>query len=127
MRRDLLKWPMALLFATSGVAHFAVTDTFMKIMPPWLPEPRALVWISGAAEIVLAVLLLDPALEREAAWGLVALLVAVFPANIQMWLDAGTPASQFPTVTPFAAAVRLPFQALLVWWAYVLTRPRTQA
>ena len=95
------------------------------MMPAWLPAPRALVLISGAFEIGLALLLLfSPRRGRAAAWGLFALLIAVFPANVQMYLTAGTPASAFPALSPFWAAARLPFQAVLLAWAYVLTRPK---
>ncbi len=122
--RFWLRWPLGLLFITSGVGHFVKTALYMKMMPPWLPAPRGLVLLSGAVEITLAVLLFSPRHERAAAWGLLATLIAIFPANVQMYLTAGTPASPFPGLSPFWAAVRLPLQALLLAWAYALARPK---
>ena len=123
--RAFLRWPFGLLFVASGAGHFAKTALYMKMMPPWLPAPRGLVLASGAAELALALLLLfSPRHERAAAWGLFAALIAIFPANIQMYLTAGTPASPFPDLSPFWAAARLPFQAVLLGWAYALARPK---
>ena len=122
--RFWLRWPLALLFLASGVGHFAKTALYLKMMPPWLPAPRPLVLLSGAVELVLAVLLFSPRHERAAAWGLFATLIAIFPANIQMYLTAGTAASPFPDLTPAWAAARLPFQAVLLAWAYALARPK---
>src|SRR5271165_1250033 len=79
------KCVFAALFITSGVGHFVATDLFVKIMPPYIPFHRELVLLSGVFEIALGVLLLFPKTTRLAAWGLVALLIAVFPANIYMF------------------------------------------
>jgi uncharacterized membrane protein len=121
------RWPLGLLFCVSGVGHFAATATYMKMMPPELPAHRELVLLSGAAELACGVLLFSPAHEALAAWGLIALLLAIFPANLQMARAAGTAASPFPSVSPFWAYARLPLQALMIWWAYQFTRPKTQA
>jgi uncharacterized membrane protein len=110
----------AALFLVSGVGHFATTETFVKIMPPYLPRPRELVLLSGAAEIALGVLLLIPGTTRLAAWGLMALLVAVFPANLYMDQHP----ELFPSIPPIALRVRLPLQGLLILWAYAYTRSR---
>ena len=120
--RRLSKLPIGFLFLASGVCHFAYTDTFQRMMPPELPWHRELVLISGAVEIALAVLFFSPRHERPAAWGLIATLIAVFPANLQMYRTAGTPAAVMPDVTPFWAAVRLPLQAVLIAWIYQYTR-----
>jgi len=124
--RQLSKLPLGLLFLASGVGHFAYTDAYMRMMPPELPWHRELVLISGAIEITLAVLFFSPRHERLAAWGLIAALAAIFPANLHMYRTAGTPAAVFPDVTPFWAAVRLPFQAILIAWLYRYTRRRPQ-
>jgi uncharacterized membrane protein len=76
------KCVLAALFLVAGVGHFTSTEFFVKIMPPCPPFHRELVFLSGVLEIVLGLLLLNPKTTRLAAWGLMALLVAVFPANI---------------------------------------------
>lgn len=107
----------ATLFVVAGFAHFRATGFFMRIMPPYLPHHRELVLVSGVFEILLGVALLIPATSRAAAWGLVALLIAVFPANIHLYQHR----DQFPL--PFAVhLLRLPAQGLLIWWAYAYTR-----
>ncbi len=108
----------AALFVLGGVGHFVSPEVYLKIMPPELPEPRALVAISGAAEVVLGVLLLIRATRRAAAWGLIALLIAVFPANVFMWRHAAGFA-----IPPVALLLRLPLQGLLIFWAWGYTRP----
>ena len=84
------RYLFALLFVLAGVNHFINTAFYMKIMPPYLPAHLALVYLSGFLEIVLGVLLLVPKLTRLSAFGLIALLVAVFPANIHMAITRST-------------------------------------
>jgi uncharacterized membrane protein len=114
----------AVLFLIAGVSHFTKTDFLLKAMPPYLPYPRELVLISGVFEIALGLLLLVPKTSRLAAWGLVALLIAVFPANIYMYQHA----ELFP-YPKIGLLIRLPVQGLLILWAYAYTgRPsRKQA
>ena len=69
-----------------GVLHFVRVDDFARTIPAWLPSARALVWVSGACEIAGGLGLLHRRTRRAAAWGLVALYVAVFPANLNMAL-----------------------------------------
>ena len=113
------KWAFAAVFVVMGVAHFASTEFFLKVMPPYIPFHREVVLISGAIEIALGVLLLVPRTSRFAAWGLVALLVAVFPANIHAYQhrDLFTP---FPH-SDLIHLLRLPFQGVLIAWAYSYT------
>ena len=92
----------------------------MKIMPPYLPCHRELVLLSGVFEVVLGVLLLVPRTSRLAAWGLIALLIAVFPANVYMYQHAGA-----FSVAPIILLLRLPIQGLLILWAYSYTKPPT--
>ncbi len=87
MRRPYGLYLMSLLYVAAGINHFIHPQTYLRIMPPWLPAPGALVAVSGAAEVLLGLLLLPHRTRRAAAWGVMALLVAVFPANIQMALD----------------------------------------
>jgi len=104
----------AVFYVVAGVFHFLKTDSYVKIMPPWIPWHFAMVYVSGAAEIAGGIGLLVPELRRPAAWGLVALLIAVFPANVYMAMEnVQVTASLVPAVLLWA---RLPLQALLIWW-----------
>ncbi len=111
------RWAFTALFVLGGVGHFVKTDIYLKIMPPYLPYHRSLVLLSGVIEIALGILLLVPATSRPAAWGLIALLLAVFPANIYMFQHPG----RFP-IPPTLLLLRLPLQGVLILWAYAYTR-----
>ena len=125
-----LKRPLLLVmgpaYVVAGVMHFVVPEAYVQVVPPVLPAPLALVYLSGVAEIALGIGVLVPQTRRYAAWGLIALLVAVFPANVYMATSGvavqGTP---FGTLDPSAAERwgRLPLQAVLVAWAWWYTRP----
>jgi uncharacterized membrane protein len=100
-----------------GVAHFVTPEPFMKIVPKWLPAPKALVYVSGACEVAGGLGLLWEPTRALAAWGLVALFVAVFPANV----NQATNAISFNDAKPIPRAAlwaRLPFQALFIAWAW---------
>jgi uncharacterized membrane protein len=101
----------------AGVLHFVTPDTYMKIMPPYLPWHRPLVFISGMAEIGLGVLLLVPRFSPLAAWGLIALLIAIFPANVYHYENQ----DHLPG-SPLYHIVRLPLQGVLIFWAWIYTR-----
>jgi uncharacterized membrane protein len=114
------------VFIAVGVAHFVVPAFFEAIVPPWLPawlpSPRALVLWSGAAEIAGGLGALVPRTRRAAGWGLLLLLVAVFPANVHMLLDAL--ARDAAWWWSAALIARLPMQPLLMWWVWrALLRP----
>jgi uncharacterized membrane protein len=104
------RFALALLFGGAGVLHFVHPETYLRIMPPALPAPRLLVLLSGAAEVAGGLGLLLPATRRLAAWGLLALLVAVFPANVHMLGLAKE--LHLPAWVLWA---RLPLQPLLMW------------
>jgi uncharacterized membrane protein len=109
----VLRFFIALLFIGAGALHFINTDLYLKIMPPYIPWHLAMVYISGVAEIAGGVGLLVPILRKSAAWGLVALLIAVFPANVYMAVDHIQ-----ATTHPIPQAllwVRLPLQAVMIW------------
>ncbi len=106
------------LFLFTGLAHFLWIDFFMEIMPPWIPWQKELVYISGGIELACALLLIFRKTRRIAAWSLIALLIAVFPANIQMLINYIH--EHNPNL--WIAIVRLPFQPLLIWWAYQFTK-----
>ena len=112
---------LALLFVGAGVMHFVRPEPFVRIVPRVLPAPEALVFWSGVFEILGGIGLLVPALRVWAGWGLIALLVVVFPANVNMALHP----EWFPKVPVWALWARLPLQAVLiawVWWATVAPR-----
>ena len=103
-----------------GVLHFVQPSGFVKIVPAWLPAPLLLVQASGFFEIVGGVGLLIARVHRAAAWGLIALYVAVFPANINMAVNDLQPASGHIPVA--LLWLRLPFQAVLIGLAWWLSR-----
>ncbi len=119
--RAVMKWILGLLFAAAGVNHFLMPETYVAIMPPYLPRPLALVYLSGAAEVALGAMLLIPKFQTLAAWGLIALLIAVFPANLHMALNP----NEFPDIPPVALWIRVPLQAVLIAWAFWFTRFRS--
>jgi uncharacterized membrane protein len=112
---------LAVLFLVAGALHFVIPHPYLKIMPPWLPNPRLLVQISGAAEILGGLGLLVPSTRQAAAWGLIALLIAVLPANIYM----ASAHLQFPGIMgqSWAQWARVPLQFPLIYWAWLYTRP----
>lgn len=115
--KTISKYALAAFMMFAGTMHFVQPDFFMKIMPPYLPMHLPLVLISGACELILGVMLLFAATQKPAAWGTMALLIAVFPANIYLY--------QNQHILPAPAIVhllRLPLQGLLVLWAYSHTK-----
>lgn len=115
----ILKYLLCVFFVPAGLNHFINPTFYLKSMPPYLPWHLFLVYFSGFFEIALGVLLLIPAVTRIAAWGLMALLIAVFPANIHMAIN---PELYFD-IHPIALWLRLPLQAVFIAWAYWYTRP----
>lgn len=109
---------LSILFLAAGTLHFLIPQTYVRIMPPYLPWHLQLVYLSGLCEILGGLGLFLPATRPAAAWGLIALLIAVMPANIQMVLDH----AQFPTIPLWALWLRLPLQIPLIWWASLYTR-----
>ncbi|MCS3757836.1 DoxX family protein [Salinibacter ruber] len=105
---------IALLFATAGTAHFVRPSAFARIVPPYLPAPYALVYVSGAAELLGALGVLVPGLRGYAGWGLLLLALAVFPANVHMALHP----ADFEGIPAWALYLRLPLQVALVGWIY---------
>ena len=115
---------LGLFFIAAGVSHFTSPGFFRQIVPPFVPAPALVVAVSGVAEIVLGTLVMVPATRRLAAWGLIALLIAVYPANIYQALYNPTlvdaPAWMVPSQT--ALWIRLPLQFVLIYWAWRYTR-----
>jgi uncharacterized membrane protein len=112
----------AMLYIVAGALHFIKPAPYLRIMPPYIPWPAGIVRVSGAFEVLGGLGLFIPATRRAAAWGLVALLLAVFPANLYMAMhpvEAGAVG-----IAPVLRWGRLPLQALLIWWLLWCTRPR---
>ena len=109
---------MGTIYVVAGVGHFVATRMYMGIMPDYLPAHRELVLLSGVAEIAGGVGVLVPQTQRAAAWGLVALLIAVMPANVWMVQHP----ERYPGVPVWAMWVRLPLQGVLIWWAWRYAR-----
>ena len=105
---------MSLLYISSGVQHFANAGWFMKIMPPYFPLHKELVYISGFFEILFGVMLFFEKTRFLAGWGLILLLIAVFPANIYLAQTNGAALN----TSPLIAWGRLPFQAIFIALAY---------
>lgn len=113
---------MAVLYIAAGINHFRSAEFYYKIMPSYVPFSYPLIYISGVAESLLGILLFFKKTRNFAAWGLVALLIAVFPANIQMlvnYIHDNNPRL-------WVAIVRLPLQLPLLWWAYSFTNHKKE-
>lgn len=117
MKRFFL-YLMSLGYVVAGINHFVHRSFYEQIMPPYLPWHIPLIYISGVCEIAFGLLLLPVSTRRTAAWLLIALLIAVYPANIQVALDYWYADNPYLWI----ALARLPLQLLLVWWAWVYTR-----
>lgn len=112
------KYVLTIFIIVAGTMHFVTPAFFLKIVPPYLPLHKELVLVSGVCEVLLGVLLLIPKCSHLAAWGIVALLIAVFPANVYLYQHQDIlPAS------PIIHLLRLPLQGVFILWAYWHTRP----
>jgi uncharacterized membrane protein len=110
---------LAAFFVLAGLNHFLNPGPYLAMMPPYLPWHRELIIVSGIAEIAGGLAILIPKLRPLAGWSLIVLLVAVFPANVQVALY-GWPGTQMP---PWALWARLPLQPLLIGWVYWVCIP----
>lgn len=113
---------MSFLYVFAGVSHFTQERFFVNITPPFLPNPRLIVQVSGVVEIALGLALWIPAWRMEAAWGIIALLILVYPANIYM-LVVRIQGKKFKKAPVWALWVRLVLQFVLLYWAYTFTYP----
>lgn len=120
--KTVVKWGLAAIMTQGGIMHFIATPFYERIMPPGIPAPREMVYVSGVIEAALGLALLPRRTRRWAAWGVVATLIAIFPANIYGATSAGTDHPAMPGVPVWAAWLRLPLQLPLIAAAYWLTR-----
>lgn len=109
---------MGMLYVAAGAMHFVATRMYVSIMPDYLPAHRTLVLISGLAEIAGGLGVMAPRTRPMAAWGIIALLICVMPANVWMVQHP----ERWPGIPVWALWVRLPLQGVLVWWAWRYTR-----
>ena len=116
--KHFFKYLLAFSMIFAGLNHFFDPDFYLQIMPPYLPWHLFLVYFSGLLETLFGVLLCIPSLTKVAAWGLIAVFIGIFPANLHMALYPAT--YHLPIVLLW---LRLPLQGLLIAWAYVYTRP----
>lgn len=107
---------MAYLLA--GINHFWHPEFYTHIMPSYIPYALAMVYISGVAEILGGVGFFIPGTRKAAAWGIVALLIAISPVHINMALHT----EQFPEISPLLIYLRIPLQLILIWLAYIYTK-----
>jgi uncharacterized membrane protein len=118
--KRVLLWIMGIFYTFGGVMHFLQPDAYMPMMPPYLPWHLALIYLSGLAEILVGVGVLVPSTRRVAAWAMILLLIAIFPANVHIALY---------NVPVFGAVegagifnwIRLPLQGVLILWAWWYT------
>jgi uncharacterized membrane protein len=118
--RVVLRVLLAHFFVAIGVLHFVIPGTFAQIVPPYLPAPLALVYISGYFEILGGCCIMIPAVRRAAGWGLIALLIAVFPANLHMAFNDVPVDGR--TLSPLVLWLRLPFQLVFIVWVWWCAR-----
>ncbi len=108
---------MSIFYILAGTLHFIIPEFYLKLMPPYIPYHRFMVFFSGVAEILLGFGLLGKKTRSLSAWGIILFLIAVFPANIHAYVnnvDLGVPL--------WVLLVRLPLQILLIYWAYIHTK-----
>lgn len=122
--KEILRAILAICTIVVGITHFIRPDQYARIVPPQLPNPVELVYISGVFEILGGIGLMIPFISVAAAWGLIALFIAVFPANINQAINS-IPIEGIPH-HPMLYWVRLPFQAVLIAWAWWYTKRPTE-
>ena len=113
--RTVLRWLLAVLYLAAGIGHLRSPDTFLLIVPDWVPEPRAVILVTGLLEIAGALALLTQRGRRPAGVMLALYAVCVFPANIKHAVE-GISIPPIPDSWWYHAP-RLAFQPVFVWWA----------
>jgi uncharacterized membrane protein len=117
LTKTVSRYVLAAFFVGAGITHFRDPEFYLKIVPPYLPWHHAIVTVSGAAEILLGSMLMFNDSARMAAWGLILLLIAIFPANIYVYQH-----QELIPGPPLLHLLRLPAQGLLIAWAFWYTR-----
>lgn len=119
-RRERLRLILAIIFIGGGLAHLVAPGIYRGIMPPWIPAHDLMIFLSGVAEIAGGLGLLLPQFRKAAAIGLILLLIAVYPANIQMLINARERGA--PLWYEIGCWLRLPLQFFLVYWVWLVRK-----
>lgn len=109
---------MSIFYILAGTLHFIATDFYLKMMPPYVPYPKTMIYATGLAEIILGFGLLGKKTRRLSALGIIALLILVFPANVYAYVK-NIDIFGLPRWVLF---LRLPLQGVLIYWAYIYTK-----
>ncbi len=120
VRKRALLYLMAVFYVAAGAMHFVRPEVYRPMMPPYLPGHDALIFLSGVAEVGLGIAVLVAPLRRFAAWGIIAMLIAIFPANLHIALY-NVPLFGNPEGAGALNWVRLPLQGVLILWAWWYT------
>ena len=121
--KRILLWVLGGFYVLNGLNHFFNADAYIAIMPAYLPWHSQLVVLSGVAEIAVGVGVLIPTTRLTAAWGIILLLILIFPANLYVAMNGLAYVGDEPST--LLNWVRLPFQLVLSAWAYWYTKPTT--
>jgi len=116
--RAISTFLVGLLFILAGFNHFINTDFYLDLMPPYIPAHLTMVYVSGFFEVLGGAGVLIPTLRRAAGWGLIALMIAVFPANLHMATQPG----EYPSIPYWMLVARIPLQLILIAWVEWSTR-----
>jgi uncharacterized membrane protein len=108
---------MAAIYFIAGFNHFRNPRLYLKIIPPYFSNPNLLNGITGVAEIIFGILLCIPQTTSFAAWGIITLLIAVFPANLYMYQNEKASLG----LPKWIRFIRLPLQIILIYWAFIYT------
>lgn len=118
MINQISLYTMTGFYVLAGINHFVNPKWYLRIIPAWIPFPNLTNYLSGLCEIVFALMLLPDSTRNPGAWLLIALLIAVFPANVQMCINYYVYKNPYFWLT----VLRLPMQLLLIWWAWQFTK-----
>lgn len=120
--RSLARTILGIAFIVAGLNHFWNPKFYRAIMPPYIPEHGLMVEVSGYAEVILGAMVFIPRWARVTRWGLIALLIAIFPANLHMALNP----QQYPQIPHWILWARLPLQPLMMAWVYWVVAPQQE-
>jgi uncharacterized membrane protein len=116
--KEISRWIQSAFYLIAGANHFLNPEFYLRAMPEYLPYPSFLHLFSGVLEMLAGIGLVIPKYSTRAAWLIIIILIAVFPANLEVALKDGTPMD----ISPLMAWLRLPFQLVFIAWAYWYTK-----